>query len=321
MPWPNASPEACYALEGAGFAQWARLELHLHLWLDQAGYAYDVVSDFDLHRNPGLLNEYRTVIINGHSEYWSIAAYDGLENYLQQVGTAVVLSGNSLCARVSYNADMTVMEERKTGSAMRAAPGAGSPGGEHGEQYHSDDGLRGGPLRQTSRAGGHLIGLDTVGWGFAEAKDFGVYQVRQPEHFLFTTPTPVPVAAGQSFGHAAGGALPRAVGHEWDLTFKTIRQMTSSVPDGCVLPPDHANIDVIAVGVRAPGKLDTYLDFFYQPTASLDGLSCEMIYWERPDGGRVFNAGAVCASWVLGADPVFEGLLTNVLYHFGATPV
>jgi hypothetical protein len=46
-----------------------------------------------------------------------------------------------------------------------------------------------------------------------------------------------------------------------------------------------------------------------------------MIYWERPQGGRVFNAGTVCASWVLGADPVFEGLLANVLHHFISVPV
>jgi hypothetical protein len=42
-----------------------------------------------------------------------------------------------------------------------------------------------------------------------------------------------------------------------------------------------------------------------------------MIYWERPEGGHVFNAGAVGASWVLGVDPAFERLLANVLHHFG----
>jgi hypothetical protein len=42
-----------------------------------------------------------------------------------------------------------------------------------------------------------------------------------------------------------------------------------------------------------------------------------MIYWERPAGGRVFNAGAVAAAWVLHEDPAFASLLANVLAHFG----
>ena len=69
-----------------------------------------------------------------------------------------------------------------------------------------------------------------------------------------------------------------------------------------------------------PGRLDAYLDFFEGATQSLDGLSAEMVYWERPQGGRVFNAGAVGASWVLGADEAFGALLRNVLHHFGVEP-
>jgi len=42
-----------------------------------------------------------------------------------------------------------------------------------------------------------------------------------------------------------------------------------------------------------------------------------MIYWERPDGGRVFNAGAIGVGWVLSVDPKMSALLRNVLAHFG----
>jgi hypothetical protein len=45
-----------------------------------------------------------------------------------------------------------------------------------------------------------------------------------------------------------------------------------------------------------------------------------MIYWERPQGGRVFHAGAVGAAWVVGSDPLFGKLLGNVLHRFGVTP-
>lgn len=93
--------------------------------------------------------------------------------------------------------------------------------------------------------------------------------------------------------------------------------MTRNLPEGQLLPADHEGIEVIAEGMRErPGKMDAYLDYFYRDTSSLEGLSCEMIYWKRPEGGAVFNAGAIGASWVLGSDPLFERLLVNVQHHF-----
>ena len=44
-----------------------------------------------------------------------------------------------------------------------------------------------------------------------------------------------------------------------------------------------------------------------------------MIYWERPQGGRVFHAGAIAAGWVLSVDPKMQALVRNVLHHFGVT--
>jgi N,N-dimethylformamidase len=323
-PWPNASPSARYDPADAQFAQWAGLELYLHRWLDRQGYNYDVVADLDLHRDPEMLDQYRTVVINGHSEYWSTPAYDGLDRYLRNGGTVVVLSGNSLSARVSFDEEGAVMEMRPTQVEVGFVPGTNIPypGGAHGEQYHSQDWARGGILRRAGRSSAQLIGTDSAGWAFATGDDFGIYEVVAPDHFLFHTPLLVGLEQGQTFGHGPGGQVPRAIGHEWDLTLKSLKAMVHKIPEGAVMPSEQANIQVLARGVRkAPGPLDAYLDLFVQETQPLDGLlSCEMIYWERPEGGRVFNAASVGASWVLGVDPAFEQLLTNVLHHFGVTP-
>lgn len=322
MPWPNASPTALYAPDDSGFSQWSRLERHLHVWLDSHGYDYDVVTDLDLHRDPALLTAYRSVIVNGHSEYWSAPAYQGLDDYLTKGGTAIVLSGNTMYWRVSFNADCTVMEQRKTNTPQCPGEEAGekhaAPGGVHGEQYHSQDGKRGGLWRFNDQSCSDVIGLETAGWGFADAKDFGVYKVEDAGHFLFHVPFETGLGAGDSFGHGPDGSLPRAVGHEWDLTMASIARMTKHIPEDAVLPAMQEGIQVIAQGVRpVPGPMDAYLDYFEGPTDSLDGLSAEMIYWERPNGGRVFNAGAVGASWVLAVDPRLDALVRNVLHHFG----
>ena len=322
VPRPNASPRALYAPERSGFSQWVRLERHLHTWLDRQGYVYDVVTDLDLDRDPALLQPYRTVIVNGHSEYWSAPAREGLDAYLRRGGSAIVLSGNSMYWRVSFDADGLVMEQRKTNTPMcdEEAPSGriAAPGGVHGEQYHAHDGRRGGLWRFAGGSSSEVIGLETAGWGFADAEDFGVYRVKESDHFLFNGPLPTGLARGESFGHGPDGSLPRAVGHEWDLSIRTLRRMTGKPPIGSELPADASGMVVLAEGIRhVPGRLDAYLDFFERPTTSLDGLSAEMIYWERPQGGRVFNAAAVGASWVLHADPAFAALLANVLAHFG----
>jgi N,N-dimethylformamidase len=322
MPRPNASPRALYAPEGAGFSQFVRLERHLHTWLDRQGYRYDVVTDLDLHRDPGLLAPYRTVIVNGHSEYWSASAIEGLDAYLRNGGSTIVLSGNTMFWRVSFDDEGRVMEQRKTETPLydeeASSDRHAAPGGVHGEQYHSQDGERGGLWRFNGRSSSEVIGLESAGWAFAEAEDFGVYRVKHSKHFLFHTPLATGLGAGATFGHGPGGRLPRAVGHEWDLTIATLRRMTSNVPADAKLPRPQEGIVVLAEGVRrVPGALDAYLDFFERASASEAGLSAEMIYWERPNGGRVFNAGAVGASWVLHADPMFAALLANVLACFG----
>lgn len=320
MPWPNASPNALYDPAGSGFSQWVRLERHLHVWLERQGYSFDIVGDIDLHRDPSLLEGYTTVVVNGHSEYWSLPGVEALDGYLCRGGSAIVLSGNTMYQRVSYNEDCTVMEQRKVNGPDHdyAKPAVLPPAGPFGEQYHSQDWARGENLAASGRPAGAIIGLQTAGWAFADGDDFGIYHVAEPGHFLFHTPHPLGLAGDATFGHAPGGGLPRAVGHEWDLTVGTLARMTRQVPGGARLPAPQPGIEVIARGMRRiPGRLDAYLDGFCNPSESLGGLSAEMIYWERPQGGRVFHAGAVGAAWVVGSDPVFGRLLRNVLHHFG----
>jgi hypothetical protein len=70
-----------------------------------------------------------------------------------------------------------------------------------------------------------------------------------------------------------------------------------------------------------PAKVAFAWDYF-QRSIPLDktpriNVAAEMIYWERPGGGRVFHAGSINAGSTLAADPKWSGLLQNVLDHFG----
>jgi len=322
MPWPNASPAALYDPAGSGFSQWTRLERRLHAWLEREGHAFDVLADLDLHADPAILARYSTVVVNGHSEYWSLPVVDAFDDWLRRGGNALVLSGNTMYLRVSFDADMSVMEQRKNDErgADPASAALRPPAGPYGEERHAQDALRGGQLRALGRSAASIIGLETAGWGFADAEDFGVYHVCEPAHPFFNRPQALGLSRDQTFGHAPGGGLPRAIGHEWDLSAATLMRMTQGSHETAALPEPPRGLTVIAQGRRAPGRMDTYLDWHSRVCEPIDGVSAEMIYWERPQGGRVFHAGAVGAAWVVGSDPVFEGLLRNVLHHFGCEP-
>ena len=43
-------------------------------------------------------------------------------------------------------------------------------------------------------------------------------------------------------------------------------------------------------------------------------------YWDRPAGGRVFNAGSIGFTGALAVDPGVQQLVRNALFHFGIRP-
>ncbi len=316
MPWPAAGP---YVLYGSDYSHLLRGERYAHLWLEREGIDYDVITDTDLHRTPGIPKEYPVFLINGHSEYWSVPMYEGLESYLGGGGQVVILSGNSLFWRVSYNDDLSVMECRKVD-----APGEQVPAARRGEAWHSHDGGKGGLLRETAYPGWKLTGLEMLGWinsGLDE--QYGPYVVDRADHFLFNVPEPVGLKNGDAFGLSAGGKLPGANGHEIDIRLSTLKKLGEK-PAPVPVPDEPAGITTLATGRipwKIPGKEGVYsgesFDFFMRKLDGVHQQGAEMIYWERPAGGKVFNAGAIRAGWALYTDPAFGTLVRNVLHHFG----
>ncbi|MFM8359240.1 MAG: N,N-dimethylformamidase beta subunit family domain-containing protein [Verrucomicrobiota bacterium] len=313
MPWPSASPHALYG-GPTRYSHLLRAERFLHAWLEAEGYDYDVAADLDLHRDPGLFRRHRVVILNGHSEYWSVPALEGLGEYLRGGGNLVVLSGNSLFWRVSFDETGTVMECRKVD-----APGDQLPASRRGECWHSQDGRRGGLLRECGHPGWQLVGLETLGWNNpGEPRNFGPYVATGTGHFLFHQPGETGLRDGDLFGQGPDGGVPLANGHEFDVRLSTLRALQEQPdPPGSAVPPDPPGLVPLANGV-IPWKFGgSAFDFFFRPIRPRTDQGGEMIYWERPDGGRVFHAGSIGSGWALSADPRFQVLIRNVLHHFG----
>jgi len=316
MPWPVASP---YVLYGGPteYSHLVRAERPLHVWLEQNGYSYDIISDYDLHKQPDILLSYRAVIIVGHNEYWSIPMYDGLRKYLQQGGQVIVLSGNTLFWRVSFNPEGTIMECRKVD-----APGDQIPPQRRGEAWHSQDGRRGGLMRECGYPGWRLIGLESLGWNNqGNPKNFGPFVIEDPEHPFFREPENLQLRKGDRIGEAGIGKTPAANGHEFDVRLSTLAQLQQQPnPPGGVVPEEPPGIRLLANGIVPWKEGGAAFDFFMRPVKPTADQGGEMIYWERPEGGRVFNAGCIGYAWAMLADHRLQKLLSNVLAHFGIKP-
>lgn len=314
MPFPVASP---YVLYGGPtrYSHLVRAERFLHVWLEREGYRFDLATDDDLHRDPGLLRGHRAVVLNGHSEYWSLPMLSGLDRYLRGGGNLAVFSGNSLFWRASLSDDGSILECRKVD-----APGEQMAPHERGEAWHSHDGLRGGLLRDCGHPGWRYTGLETLGWNNqGNPKNFGPYVVTQADHPLFHQPEETGLKNGDRLGLRADG-FTLANGHEMDIRLSTLAAMQEQPnPSGAVVPPDPSGMTQLANGILPWKEGGAAFDYFFRPIKPKTDQGGEMIWWERPEGGRVFNAGCIASGWAVHADPKLGALVRNVLSRFGVT--
>jgi N,N-dimethylformamidase len=307
MPMEAAGVYALYSDASVGYSHLVRAERFLHVWLERNGYAYDLVTDLDLHRDPALLDGYQVLMINGHSEYWSVPAWRAVDDFLTAGGCVAVLSGNTVFWRVSFDASGTVMECRKY-------DGGQDFGGQLetvGELWHSHDFQRGGLLREAGYPCWKLLGLETAGMADTSDSDFIPFTVEDSDHFLFHTPHATGAVNGHAIGQAAGGGLPRAVGHEWDA--RVIRLLKEAAPVDAVEPTEPTGITTLATARKTTGLID----YYGRRQSGPPTIISEIAYWERPQGGRVFYAGTIGAGWVLSVDTVLHRMMQNVLHHFG----
>ena len=62
-------------------------DTHILGWLEDAGIAYDVITDEDLHEEGvGLLENYSAIVTGTHPEYYTTPMWDGLRTYLARGG-------------------------------------------------------------------------------------------------------------------------------------------------------------------------------------------------------------------------------------------
>ncbi|OWT80424.1 MULTISPECIES: N,N-dimethylformamidase beta subunit family domain-containing protein [unclassified Achromobacter] len=83
-----------------GYAQyyassgWAQFERHFAIWAEREGYAFDLITQTDLHYRPELLDAYGTVVIAGHDEYWTRQMREAIDRHVDGGGRVARFAGN-----------------------------------------------------------------------------------------------------------------------------------------------------------------------------------------------------------------------------------
>jgi hypothetical protein len=319
LPWPVVGPYTLHDKEAWDNSHLCRADRFAQVWLENEGYNYDVLSDSDLDLDRDALKGYKALFIVGHSEYWSIPAYEQIERFLNAGGAAVVLSGNTAFWRVSVDAGSGILECRKTdGWGHQIHPEY------RGECWHSQDFRRGSMLRECGYPAWKLLGLEFMTGVHMDARGIGPYRVVAADHPLFHEPIELGLKTGACFGKNPERALPQPIGHECDVRVSTLAKfLVQPAPEGGKQPEkDPPGITLLAEGIAdwANASGSAPWDYF-QRQAPLDKrplpVAAEMILWKRPAGGSVFHAGSISAGWTLAHDAKWAGLLKNVLHAFG----
>jgi hypothetical protein len=267
-------------------------------WLEglapSLGGAVDYASNFDIHRDPALMDGYKLVITGGHDEYWSGEEFDAFERRIFKQGrNTAFFGGNTAYYQVRY--------------ADANRPPDGEPLGRQIVCYkdETDPILRRGSkvdgallVTNLFRAGARrpetmLMGAAYQSWfDPAGLSQFGYQVVR----------TDLPFFEGT--GWSVGDFIAEVVGYEWD----------NRDPEG-----DGKRLWDKARSRNAAIPLADIQVLFEGHPVDVDGVKglAEAVYWRSSAGAQVFSAGSIRWSWGLGKEgfvqPAFQRFNENLV--------
>ncbi len=270
---------------------------HLLNWLEEKGFAVDLVTDEDLDdEGAPALAPYQVLLTGSHPEYHTARMLDAIEAFKARGGRLCYLGGNGFYWRVARDPARPHLIELR-----RAEGGVRMWAAEPGEYYHMLDGQLGGLWRRNRRPPQQLVGVGFTAQGAYEATHYRRTPAsRDPRHAWIFEGIEGDIIG--DYGLCAGGAA----GFELDRVDPLLGS-----PDNVVIlaqSEQHpASFALVPEDLLAPGR-STNLE----PTDSL--VRADMVYFETPGGGAVFSVGSITflgSLWRNG----FEGPVSQLLYN------
>jgi hypothetical protein len=321
-PWAGADPAWSRAhgqspYDGsAGFLnKWEHAFVH---WAEGEGIGFDYLTDHDLDADPAALDGYGTVILVGHSEYWSGPQRDAIDGLLERGGRLAIFSGNTAFWKVRWEDDgKTLICHKWKGFEAEAVPA--------GQATHLWSHPKfGRPEASTTGlsfifGGYHRLGL-------CAARGIGGYTVYRERHWALE-------GCDLYYGDVFGDQIP-LLGYENDGC--QLRIGDDGLPAAVANLGVPEDLEVIAMAPAAfaetpspyralipPEQLDVVAAIAYGESSPenqarvLRGHAVMASF--RRGGGEVFNAGTTeWAHGLVAGDPFVTRITLNVLKRFGA---
>jgi hypothetical protein len=89
--------------DGDGSGQFRYMEQPLVTMMEKIGIDINYVTDFEIHNNPTVFENTKSIIVGGHSEYWTIAMRDSIDAAVAQGKSLVAFGGNTAYAITEIN--------------------------------------------------------------------------------------------------------------------------------------------------------------------------------------------------------------------------
>ena len=270
---------------------------HLLAWLEDKGFAFDVVTDEDLDdEGVTALASYRVVLTGSHPEYHTARMLDALEAYKGRGGRIAYLGGNGFYWRIARDPARPHLIE-----VRRAEGGVRMWAAEPGEYHHMLDGQLGGMWRRSRRPPQQLVGVGfTVQGGYEGTYYRRMPASRDPGHAWIFAGIDEEIIG--DYGLCGGGAA----GFELDRADPML-----GTPDNAVIlarsERHPASFAVVPEDLLAPGRSTAH-------GPPDDFMRADMVYFETPGGGAVFSVGSITflgSLWRNG----FEGPVSKLLYN------
>jgi hypothetical protein len=271
-------------------------ELWVLKWMQEEGHSVDVITDQDFHIGVPTQDQYASIILNTHPEYWTQKMVDNLKNYLAVGGSLMYLGGNGIFERVNLDND---------GSTLVFHDGGPTPADRQNQFFRNLDPPQ--PERE-------LLGVAFLFDGY-HSENSG-YEVLLPEHRFFN-------GTGLVFKSIIGekGKSGGASGKEMDSS------RAGDAPPGMIVNASinwhgkagtdrgapRSNLQVLARGLNEK--------YHHEPNANDDppgeyiegDHAAEMTYYDTEAGGFVFSVGSMTFGGSLVMDSNLQKIVNNVM--------
>lgn len=265
------------------FVAWEKLFMD---WMTSENRRFEVATDTDV-EDPTLLSRYDVVVIAGHSEYWTSAARQNLQQFSREGGHIAVLSGNTMWWQVRLE------DNKRTIVGYKGAPYDPQIGNEDelvttNWFTHPVNDPENRILGASFRNGGFANKLNDLpnNYDMKPVEQRTPWRVTDAQHWILAGTN---LANGSEFGREIAGLEVDGV-------------VFNCGTNGNVLGPDGSD--------EAPLN---YHILAITPASSGWGT---MGFYVNSAGGGIFNAATQGWMWGLADSPIIQKITANVLDRF-----